>query len=138
MRKCCGNVSKVIKVDEDEKDIEKYEFDLRVCIGGVLKFFKEFFYVVEDLFKDEKLRGIIKLFEGFYINSYNVSEEEGFIFDIFFWKRILSMNDGSSRSSGFYGFVYIEKLVFLNKEVWFSIVNEKIIVFLKKYSISIG
>ena len=137
-RKRRGNVSKATKADEDEKDIEKYELDLRARTGGVLKLSKEPSYTAEDSLKDEKPRGIIKLPEGFHINSHNASEEEGFTSDIPPRKRTSSMNDGSCRSSGLHGPAHTEKSVSPNKEVQFSTVNEKITVPPKKHSTSTG
>lgn len=136
-RKRRGNVGKATKA-EDEKDIEKYELDLRARTGGVLKLSKEPSYAAEDSLKDEKPRGIIKLPEGFHINSHNASEEEGFTSDIPPRKRTSSMNDGSCRSSGLHGPAHTVKSVSPNKEVRFSAVNEKITVPLKKHSTGTG
>ena len=137
-RKRRGNVSKATKADEDEKDIEKYELDLRARTGGFLKLSKDPSYAAEDSLKDEKPRGIIKLPEGFHFNSHNASEEEGFTSDIPPRKRTSSMNDGSCRSSGLHGPAHTEKSVSPNKEVRFSAVNEKITVPLKKHSTGTG
>lgn len=75
---------KKIKVMKDREEFDNYEFDFRIRSGGDFKRLEGFVYGIV-LFKGIKLRGIIKLLEGFDFNSYVRSEvKEFFKIDIFF------------------------------------------------------
>ena len=116
------NARKETRNDEDEKEHEKYELDLRARTGGVLKLSKEPVHVAEESPKGVKPRGIIKLPEGFNFNSHDRSEEESFKSDTSAQKRIMSENC----SSRLYDSCQTESSVFQNEEVHFSGVNEQI------------